>query len=142
MISTNYAVQFLNIPGLWILVKVCKLFDIIGLVHLTWIISDAACRILRLDDEVTVRLKEYEDAVQHGLVVPKNSNEESPGTNVELPELNTLECKGTPKCNLPLTDSEYVPEHILFYKLYELLKDEPETKDQVHELLFGNRGDN
>ena len=65
MIATNYPVQFLNVPGIWIVVKICKIFDYVGLVHITWLVADLLCRAMKLDDEVSVRLAEYDELLHN-----------------------------------------------------------------------------
>jgi len=127
MLATNYPVQFLNVPGMWLVVKLCKIFDWVGLVHLTWVVADLFCRALRLDDEVTVRLKAYDQAVHCGIIAHKKE------TLAALPELNGEE---KARFNLPVEDSEYVPHHIIFCKLYELLKENPETAAAVHSVVY------
>jgi len=64
MLATNYPVQFLNMPGMTYVITLCKLFDWVGLVHLTWVVADVACRLFRMDDEITVTLRLYDEEIQ------------------------------------------------------------------------------
>lgn len=121
MLATNYPVQFLNVPGIWIVVLFCKIFDWIGLVHITWIIADLFCRALRLDDSVSVRLAEY-DAQTHK-------------SNASIEFLSVPEDK-TSKSKLSPDNIDYVPQQALLIQLIEALKTKPEYHQHVKNILF------
>ena len=119
MIATNYPVQFLNMPGIWIVVKVCKFFDWIGLVHVTWLVADLICRGLRLNDEVTVTLKEYDHELH----------------SIKTSEIPQEEIKENARFNLKSDDPDYLPEHIMVCKLIEALKDKSEFQESVAKII-------
>jgi len=125
MIATNYPVQFLSIPGIWLVIKVCKFFDWIGLVHVTWIVADLICRLFRLNDDVTVRLKEYDFELHHRKVL--GTVAQTPSDEIDLP--------GNWRCDLHLDNPKYVPPHALVCSLIKAFNDKPQYQDQVLSIL-------
>jgi hypothetical protein len=134
MIATNYPVQFLNLPGIFIVVKFCKFFDYIGLVHITWIVADLFCRALKLDDEVSVRLQEYDHEIH---MMAEKTPDILPGTFTELSELDgELAHIGKPRFALNREEDGYVPSQAVLCELIDALKSHPKYHEEVKAILY------
>jgi len=131
MIATNYPVQFLNMPGLFIVVKLCKVFDIIGIVHVTWLVADLCCRALRLNDEVSIRLKEFDHQLHTAGKVAVHSIPEEPK---EIDE--DIAKQGKARFGLAEEDREFAPAHAVLCQLVDLFQEHPEYRDTVKSILY------